>query len=147
MRQGLQERWRESLGKDVEERVEEVSADLPYELQSKMFDQLAAVSIAGAGLAVTLIGSLLRSAPPVVWLSVILFGTAAVFAVSGNNHLIDGLFRRRPTLQRSKLYVGLCVGLIGMAIGSLSMSVYYDGRRDGDLVAPERGAEAAGRNE
>jgi hypothetical protein len=112
----------------VEERLAEVSADLPYELQSKMFDQLAAVGIAGAGLAVTLIGSLLRGAPAIVWMPVVLFGLAALFAISGNNHLIDGLFRRRETLRRSRLYVGLAVGLIGMAVGSLSMSVYYDGK-------------------
>ena len=114
---------------DVEERLDAVSADLPYELQSKMFDQLTTVGIAGAGLSVTLIGSLLRDAPPFVWLPVVLFGLAALFAVSGNNYLIDGLFRRRPTLQRSKLYVGLAVTLIGMATGTLSTAVFYDGKR------------------
>ncbi len=120
------------MGADVEERLGEVSADLPYELQSKMFDQLAAVGIAGAGLAVTLIGSLLRGAPPIVWLPVVLFGFAALFAISGNNHLIDGLFRGRPTVRRSKLYVNLAVGLIGMAVGTLSMTIYYDGKRNVD---------------
>ena len=92
-----------------------------------MFDQLAAVSVAGAGLTVTLIGSLLRSAPSLVWLPVILFGIAALLAVTGNIKLIDGLFEKRPTLVRSKIYTQLAVGLIGMAIGMLSMSVYYDG--------------------
>lgn len=118
---------------DVEERLDDVSADLPYELQSKMFDQLAAAGVAGAGLTVTLIGSLLRNAPGIVWLPVIFFALAAMLAISGNSHLIDGLFRRRATLQRSRLYVGLAVVLIGMAIGSLSMAVYHDGeRRPGD---------------
>lgn len=128
------------MGAGVEERVDQVSADLPYELQSKMFDQLAAVGVAGAGLAVTLIGSLLRSAPAIVWLPVILFGSAALFAISGNNHLIDGLFRRRETLRRSKLYVGIAVGLIGMAIGSLSMAVYYDGKRVTGVAGGGQGA-------
>ena len=128
-KRSLRERWGDSTGAGVEERLDQVSADLPYELQSKMFDQLAAVGIAGAGLAVTLIGSLLRNAPAIVWMPVILFGLAALFAISGNSHLIDGLFRRRATLRRSKLYVAAAVGLIGMAIGSLSMSVYFDGRR------------------
>lgn len=139
VRQALREHWRESIGAGVEERLDQVSADLPYELQSKMFDQLAAVGIAGAGLAVTLIGSLLRDAPPIVWIPVILFGLAALFAVSGNNNLIDGLFRQRPTLRRSKLYVGAAVGLIGMAIGSLSMSVYHDGKRGPGEARPAAG--------
>jgi hypothetical protein len=130
MKEYLRRRWRDSTGAGVEEQLDEVSADLPYELQSKMFDQLAAVSVAGAGLAVTLIGSLLRSAPPVVWLSVIFFGMAAVIAVSANSNLIDGLFRKKPTVRQSRLYAGLAIGLIGMAVGALSMSVYYDGKRD-----------------
>lgn len=143
MRRSLREQWRESMGEGIDERLDEVSADLPYELQSKMFDQLAAVGIAGAGLAVTLIGSLLRGASPIVWLPVILFGSAALFAISGNNHLIDGLFRRRETLRRSKLYVGMAVGLIGMAIGSLSMAVFYDGKRGAGEAGQEWG-QAAG---
>lgn len=128
------------MGEGVEERLDEVSADLPYELQSKMFDQLAAAGVAGAGLTVTLIGSLLRSAPGIVWLPVFMFAFAALFAISGNSHLIDGLFRRRATLQRSKLYVGVAVGLIGMAIGSLSMAVFYDGERQSGQAGQERGA-------
>jgi hypothetical protein len=145
----LRQRWRESLGEGVEERVEEVSADLPYELQSKMFDQLAAVGIGGAGLAVTLIGSLLKTAPPIVWLSVVLFGAAAMFALTGNSHLIDGLFLRRPSLKRSKLYVAIATGLIGMAIGVLSASIFIDGQREaretaaGGAAAPSAGGGGA----
>lgn len=118
------------MGSGVEERQDEVSADLPYELQSKMFDQLAAAGVAGAGLTVTLIGSFLRNAPGIVWLPVVLFGAAAMFAISGNSRLIDSLFRRQASFRHSKLYVGVAVGLIGMAIGSLSMAVYYDGERE-----------------
>src|SRR5215212_6566313 len=102
MKRTVRQQWRESIGADFEERHADVSADLPYELQSKMFDQLAAVSVAGAGLTVTLIGTLLRDAPPVVWLPVILFGTAALLAVTGNIKLIDGLFAKQPTFVRSK---------------------------------------------
>lgn len=109
-----------------DDRVENISADLPYELQSKMFDQLATVSVAGAGLAITLIGSLLRNASQEVWLSVIFFCLAAVSAVGGNKRLINGLFGRRPTLRRSKLDVSVTMMLLGVAAGVLSMSVYSD---------------------
>jgi hypothetical protein len=140
VRRSLRQQWRESLGEGVEERVDQVSADLPYELQSKMFDQLAAAGVAGAGLTVTLIGSLLRNAPGIVWLPVILFGAAAFIAISGNSILIDGLFRQRATLKRGRLYVAAAVGLIGMAIGSLSMAVYKDGERGPGEARQERGA-------
>lgn len=126
--QYLRQRWRDSIGADVEEQTDKVSADLPYELQSKLFDQLATVSVAGAGLTVTLIGSLLRNAPSAIWLAVICFGLAAQFAVSGNIRLIDGLFRKKPTLQRSKIDVGVSVGLIGAALGILSLSAYEESR-------------------
>lgn len=106
-----------------------MSADLPYELQSKIFDQLATVSIAGAGLSVTLIGSLLLNGSRVVWLSVILFGLAAVTSISANIRLIDGLTQRRPVLRRTKLDVQIALGQIGMAIGILCMSMYYEGDR------------------
>ncbi len=123
-------RLRRKQGADfIEERLESVSVDLPYELQSKIFDQLATVSVAGAGLSVTLIGSLLQNASRVVWLSVILFGLAAVTSVSANVRLIDGLTKRRPVLRRTKLDVQIAMGLIGMAIGFLSMSMYYEGDR------------------
>lgn len=124
------ERWRQGLGTDVVEDPSRVSADLPYELQSKMFDQLAALGIGGAGLTVTLIGSVLRGAPSAVWLPVVAFAFAAMFAVTGNIKLIDGLFESRPTLVRSKIYTAVTVALIGIAIGALSMSVYYDGKRN-----------------
>ena len=125
----------------IEERLDSVSVDLPYELQSKIFDQLAAGSIAGAGLSVTLIGSLLQNASRVVWLSVILFGLAAVTSVSGNVRLIDGLTQHRPVLRRAKLDVQIAMGLIGMAIGFLCMSMYYEGDRaptQAASVRPER---------
>ena len=130
MRHFFRQRWRRSSDTGVEERLGEVSADLPYELQSKMFDQLTTLGLAGAGLTVTLIGSLLRDAPVIVWLPVFLFGLAAIFAVSGNNNLIEGLFRHRATIRRSKIYVGLATGLIGIAVGMLSMSVYIEGKSD-----------------
>lgn len=119
----VQQWWRQATAADVKERLDAISADLPYELQSKMFDQLATVSVAGAGLAVTLIGSLLDDAPPKVWASVIFFAAAAILAVNGNTTLIDGIFRKKPILRRSKFYTLGTVSLIGLGIGSLSASI------------------------
>jgi hypothetical protein len=120
---------RSAKSDDMAESLDQVSADLPYELQSKMFDQLATIGIAGAGLSVTLIGSLLRDSPPMVWATVVAFGMAAITAVSGNIRLIESLRRRRPALKASKAHTGLAMGLIGAGIGFLSMEVYSAGER------------------
>jgi hypothetical protein len=135
--------WRKRAADVVDERLEEVSADLPFELQSKIFDQLATVSIAGAGLSVTLIGSLLQNESGVVWLSVVLFGFAAVTAVtavSGNNRLIEGLFQRRPILRRTKRDVQMAMGQIGMAVGILCMGIYHEGQNAPARVASSKPA-------
>jgi hypothetical protein len=107
---------------------QQTSADLPYELQSKMFDQLAAISVAGAGLTVTLIGSVLKGAKGPVWLAVIEFGLAALAALAGNIWLIQDLFEGRDGKKRGKITTAVCVAFLGMAIGSLSMSVYYESK-------------------
>lgn len=123
----LRRKGPEGHGADADERVADTSADLAYELQSKIFDQLATVGVAGAGLAVTLIGSILRDAPNDVWFSVIFFGMAAVTAISGNRKLVDALTLRQPCMRRSKRDMQIAMMLIGMAIGWLSMSVYAQG--------------------
>lgn len=126
------------------ERTDEVSADLPYELQAKIFDHTATVALAGAGLSVTLIGSVLQDAPPTVWLSVVGFGAAAYTAGAGNSALVEALFRRQPTLKRSKDFQMLAGVFLGMAIGVLSYSVYVTGQqRAADPGGVERVAATA----
>ena len=122
-------RWSPFEAQAVVERTEEITADLPYELQSKMFDQLTTVGVAGAGLAITLIGSLLRDAPADTWMSVVLFGLAAITAVSGNVRLINGLFSRKAVVRRSKVDVALAMALIGAGAGWLSMSIFAEQQR------------------
>lgn len=119
----------------ITERPEDISADLPYELQSKMLDQLATVSVAGTGLAITLIGSVLQTASRDVWVSVALFGLAAVTAVGGNVRLIEGIALRRPVLQRSRFDISMTMTLIGAAIGYLSL-VVYSGNIDAPAARP-----------
>ena len=137
MRRLLRRSDRELAEEVSQERPAEVSPDLAYELQSKLLDQLATVSVAGAGLAITLIGSLLQGAPGSVWISVIFFGLAALTAVGGNVRLIDGIFHRKAVLRRSRLDVQVAMAMIGAAAGFLSMEIYSQSSR-----SPKR-AEAA----
>lgn len=108
---------------------QESAPGLAYELQSKMFDQLAGFSLAGAGLSVTLIGSVLTHAPGVKWLAVGEFAVAALAAMAANIWLIESLFKGEDGRARAKIMTGVCTALIGMGMGSLAMSVYLDGSR------------------
>lgn len=128
---------------DAGERVQEVSADLPYELQSRIFEQTAAGALAGAGLSVTLIGSVLRDAPPSIWASVVCFAAAAYVASAGNNALVESLFRREPVLKRCKFYQVLAAMLLGMAIGVLSYSVFATGKQEPLESPPAAAAKKA----
>ena len=107
----------------VDERVEMVSADLPYELQSKLFDQLATLGVAGAGLTVTLIGSVLSHAPFIIWFAVVAFALSAVLALAGQASLIDALFRRKPSQKSSKTVAGICIFCLSFGIGMLGAAI------------------------
>jgi len=106
-----------------DERIEEISSDLAYELQARLFEQLANVNLGGAGLAITLAGSILRGSP-LVWISVVEFGIGALVALSAHNGLIGRLFARQRTRGRARLMTMLCMMLIGMGVGSLGAAVY-----------------------
>jgi hypothetical protein len=105
------------------EEMEGVSIDVALELQSKVFEQLAAVGLGGAGLVITLAGSILP-ASPVVWISAVEFGLAAMVALTAQHHLIDAIFRRAPQRRRSRLMTVVAILLIGMGVGSLGTSVF-----------------------
>lgn len=104
-----------------------VSADLPYELQSKLFEQLATLGVAGAGLVITLRGSILQDASPMIWLAAVEFGLAAVLALAAQVGLIEGLFDGTVSRRRSQIMTAAAVVLIGMAVGTLGTSVFMEG--------------------
>jgi len=112
------------------EEVGAVSPDLPYELQSKMFDQLATLGVAGAGLTVTLIGSVLSDAPFFIWFAAVAFTVAAVSALAGQSYLIDSLFRRKPSQKRSSIMTAISIAMIGFAIGMLGAAIAIESGAD-----------------
>lgn len=111
---------------EAPERINDISADLAYELQSRFFDQLATVSLGGAGLTITLAGSLLRGSP-LIWISAVEFGIGALVALTAQQSLIGNLYDRKPTRKRSRSMTMLCMLLIGMGVGSLGAAVYLVG--------------------
>ncbi|HYD73968.1 MAG TPA: hypothetical protein VEF55_12590 [Candidatus Binatia bacterium] len=108
------------------ERVEETSADLAYELQAKLFEQLATVSLGGVGLTLTLSGTILSGAQ-LSWIATAEFAVAALIAIAAQQQLIGSLFERRATRKRSKLMTGLCLLFVGMGSGSLATAIFLEG--------------------
>jgi hypothetical protein len=105
-----------------------VSTDLAFELQSKLFEQLATMGIAGAGLVITLRGSILSEASPIIWMGAVEFGLAAMVALAAQIGLIEGLFSLKLSRRRLQLMTILAVVLIGMGVGTLGTSVFLEGK-------------------
>ncbi len=101
----------------------DVSADLPFELQSKLFEQLATMGVAGAGLVITLRSSILSEASAIIWLGAVEFGLAAMIALAAQVNLIEELFQRKHARRTTRRMTFLAVLLIGMGVGTLGMSV------------------------
>jgi len=106
----------------------DVSADLPYELQSKLFEQLATMGVAGAGLVITLKGSILSEASALIWMGAVEFGLAAMVALSAQMGLIEGLMARKVSRRQNQIMTILAVVLIGMGVGTLGTSVLLEGK-------------------
>ena len=108
------------------ERIEDTSADLAYELQAKLFEQLATVSLGGLGLTITLSGTILAGGR-LTWMSATEFAIAALIAVAAQQELIGNLFERRATRKSTKLMTRLCLVFVGLGAGSLATAVFLEG--------------------
>ena len=114
---------------DEQAELDRISPDLPYELQSRMFEQLAAAGVAGAGLTITLVGTILKGSA-LIWLATVEFTLAAIVAFAGQSQLIASLGARKPVRRTTQITVMIAVMLIGMGVGGLGMSVYLEGKTD-----------------
>lgn len=102
--------------------------DLAYELQSKLFEQLAAMGVAGAGLVITLKGSILSGASGLIWIAAAEFALGAFVAFGAQLTLIEGMFAANISRRRLQIMLVIAVLLIGMGIGSPGMSVFLEGK-------------------
>jgi hypothetical protein len=86
------------------------------------------MGIAGAGLVITLRGSILSEASPIIWMGAVEFGLAAMVALAAQIGLIEGLFSLKLSRRRLQLMTILAVVLIGMGVGTLGTSVFLEGK-------------------
>lgn len=106
-----------------------VSPDLPVELQAKLFEQLTAAGVGGAGLTITLVGTILQGSA-LVWIATAEFTLAAMVALSGQFHIIEALTKKQPVWRKARIVTIVAVLLIGMGIGSLATDVFVEGKQD-----------------
>jgi hypothetical protein len=104
-----------------------IPAELPFELQSKILDQLTAAGIAGAGLVITLRSSILEDASGLIWLGAVESGIAAIVALAAQLQLIEGLFLRKHARHTTRMFTIVAVIFIGMGIGTPARSVFLEG--------------------
>lgn len=106
-----------------EETHNKPSRDLAHDLQFRTLEQLANLSIGGAGVTITLIGGLLKNVGPFVWIATFEFGIGALAAIMGEvdltNHVLEG---KTPT--RTKYYTMAAIFFLSMGVGSLATSVF-----------------------
>jgi hypothetical protein len=108
---------------EAQERIEETNPDLPYELQSRLFEQFATFGLGGAGLSITLASSLLQGSP-LVWMATASFAIAAVQALAGQQGMIERLFKRQAARATIKLSNTICAFLIGIGVGTLAAGAF-----------------------
>ena len=127
-----------------------VSPDVAVELQAKLFEQLTAGGVAGAGLTITLLGTILEGSV-LVWIATAEFLLGAVVGLSGQMQLIEALSQGQPVWKKARLITGISTLLIGMGLGSLATDVYFEGKQDKKAeaaksvkqVPPEHSARAS----
>jgi hypothetical protein len=107
---------------DPKRPVEEVSADLPYELQFHSFQQLTNLATAGIGLSVTLAGSLLKTFNFGIWSSIAYFGVSALIALGSQFGLVQALHDRADKLKVMRSLSIVSMVFLGMGVGALAMA-------------------------
>ena len=113
---------------EVASGIEEVPAGLPYEIQHKLFEQMTTLGTAGAGLTITLIGSVLKGAGFLAWMSVIWFGLAALVSLAAQMSLAEALFNRTSFRRTGRIMAMAGAVLLGMGVGSLGAGVLLLGK-------------------
>jgi hypothetical protein len=103
------------------------AGEFAYEVQLRLFEQLTTISVAGAGLTITLIGSVMKDIGLLGWLSVIWFGLAAICALPGQFALAQQFDFTGPPRRTYRITAVLAVIFIGMGIGALGTGVVLAG--------------------
>lgn len=100
------------------------SPDLAHSLQFETLKEITTLASAGAGLAVTLAGSVLKSFSFAIWASIVAFALAALLAFAAQIACVDQLFANKSDRRKTRLTMLAAVLLIGIGIGQLGTGVY-----------------------
>jgi hypothetical protein len=112
-----------SQGADSAAPEEPASSDLVHELQFQTFNQVATLSTAGAGLSLTLAGTMLGSFTLPVWLSVFCFACSALVCLQAQVSGVQLLFDKKPSRRTLYAFARVAVFLMAIGIGALGTGV------------------------
>ncbi len=117
------------------------TVDILHTLQFQTFSQVATLSTAGAGLAITLAGSILSTFILPIWIAVFCFSLSAVLCLVAQIAGVEKLFDRQPTRTLLRNYALMAVFLMATGIGALGSGVFLAGRVSPSEPAPTQGRE------
>ncbi|MFN3667885.1 MAG: hypothetical protein ACK4VY_01100 [Brevundimonas sp.] len=103
------------------------SADVPHTLQFQTFSQVATLSTAGAGLAITLAGSILSDFKLPIWIAVLCFSLSALISLVAQVAGVEAMFLRRPSRAMLRNYALGAVTFMAVGIGALGSGVFLAG--------------------
>ena len=106
---------------------EQPTADVPHTLQFQTFNQVATLSTAGAGLAITLAGSILSDFTLPIWIAVICFSLSALISLVAQIAGVEKLFDAQPSRALLRNYALTAVFLMAIGIGALGTGVFISG--------------------
>ncbi|RYG87929.1 MAG: hypothetical protein EON59_05980 [Alphaproteobacteria bacterium] len=98
-----------------------------HTLQFQTFNQVATLSAAGAGLAITLAGSLLSSFTLPIWIAVFCFSLSAILCLVAQVAGVEKLFDQLPSRKLLRGYALTAVFLMATGIGALGSGVFLAG--------------------
>lgn len=101
--------------------------EFAYEIQLRLFEQLTTIGVAGTGVIITLMGTVLKDGGIIGWIAVVWFALAAVLAIAGQFSMTQLTDFSQPPPKRLRLLAQVAVFLIGMGMGALGGSVLLTG--------------------
>ena len=111
--------------------VESLGKAQKLEFRLKVLQQFTTLSVAGAGFALTLLGTVLDRTAIISWIPVGMFLCAAFLAMIGQMQVSALAERDTPSLPRNAVWTGVIAYFLGGGIGGLCLAVLKAGNLSG----------------
>lgn len=100
------------------------SAEAAHDFQFRLLEQMTTIGTAGAALTITLVGGVLRSDGLLTWVTVALFGGAALLSILAQSTMTRELYRNDPRPDRYRILSFAIIFSIALGTGALGVCVF-----------------------